>query len=239
MSAWSETLRPETLESDNLATWATWNKFAGSSIKNENITNKELAEELHKTIFKKFKKRKVHSSFTDNILGANLADMELISKFKKGFRILFCVIDIYSKYAWVFRLKGKKELQLPMILKKSLKESNCKPNRIWEDKGSEFYNRSMKSWSEKNTIEMYSTHNGERSIITEGFIRRLKNKIDKYITLISKIVYIDKLDDEVNKYNNTYHKRIKMKPVDVKPTYINSSKEINDEDPKFENWWYC
>ena len=92
----------------------------------------------------------------------------------------------------------------------------------------------MKSWLEKNGIEMYSTHNEGKSVIAERFIRTLKNKIYKYMTSISKNVYIDKLDDIVNKYNNTYHSTIKMKPVDVKSnTYIDFNKETNIKDPKF------
>ena len=82
---------------------------------------------------------------------------------------------------------------------------------------------------------MYSVHIEGKSVVAERFIRTLKNKIYKYLTTISKNVYIDKLDDIVNKYNNTYHRTIKMKPVDIKPsTYIDYSKEINDEDPKFK-----
>ena len=65
------------------------------------------------------------------------------------------------------------------------------------DKGSEFYNRSIKSWLEKNDVEMYSTHNEGKSVIAERFIRTLKNKIYKYMTSVSKNVYIDKLDDIV------------------------------------------
>ena len=82
---------------------------------------------------------------------------------------------------------------------------------------------------------MYSTHNEGRSFIAERFIRTLKNKIYKYMTSISKIVYVDKLDDIVNKYNNTYHSTTKMKLVDVESsTYIDSSKEMNNKDPKFK-----
>ena len=110
-----------------------------------------------------------------------------------------------------------------------------KPNKIWVDKGSEFYIRSMKSWPEKNDIEIYSTSKEGKYVVAEKFIRTLKNKIYEYMASISKNVYIDKLDDIVNKYNNTYHSTIKMKPVNVKSsTNINSSKEINDEDPKFK-----
>ena len=84
-------------------------------------------------------------------------------------------------------------------------------------------------------MEMYSKINEQKSVVAERFFRALKNKICKYMYSISKKVYINKLDDIVNKYNNTSHRTIKMKPVDVKSnTYINSGKEINDKDHKFK-----
>ena len=86
------------------------------------------------------------------------------------------------------------------------------------DKGREFSNRSMISWLQYNDTEMYSAHNEGKSVIAERFIRTLKKKIYKYMASVSKNVYIDKLDDKVNKYNNTYHSTIKTKPVDVKPS---------------------
>ena len=93
----------------------------------------------------------------------------------------------------------------------------------------------MKSWLEKNAIEMYSTHNEGKSVVVERFIRTLKSKIYKYMTSISKNVYIDKLDGIINKYNNTYHSTIRTKPVNVKSsTYIVSSKEVNNEGSKFK-----
>ena len=93
----------------------------------------------------------------------------------------------------------------------------------------------MKSWLVKKSIEMYSTRNEGKSVTDELFIRTLQNKIYKYMTSISKNVYIDKSDDIVTKYNNTYHSTIKMKPVDPKPsTYIDSSKEIKNKNPKFK-----
>ena len=79
-------------------------------------------------------------------------------------------------------------------------ESNRKPNKVWVDKGSEFYNRSMKSWLVKIDIEMYSTHNEGKSVVVERFVITLKNKIFKYMTSISQNVYIDKLDDIVERY---------------------------------------
>ena len=92
----------------------------------------------------------------------------------------------------------------------------------------------MKSWLEKNDIEIYSKHNEGKSVIAERFIRTLKNKSYKYITSISNNVNINTLDI-VNKYNNTYHNTTKMKPVDVKSSiYIDSSKKINKKAPKFK-----
>ena len=110
-----------------------------------------------------------------------------------------------------------------------------KPNKIWVDKGSKFCNSSFKKWLKDKDIEMYSIHNEAKSVVAERFIRTLKNKIYKYTTSISKNVYIDKLDDIVDEYNNTYHRTIKMKPIDVKDnTYIDFEKDVNDKDPKFK-----
>ena len=150
--------------------------------------------------------------------------MQLLSRYNKGIRFLFCVIDIFSKYAWVVPLKDRKGVSIVKAFQSILKQSNRKPNKIWVDKGSEFYNASFKKWLRDNDIVMYSTHNEGKSVVAERFIRTLKSKIYKYI--ISKNVYIDKLDDIVDKYNNTYHTTIKMKPIDVEyNTYINTDKE--------------
>ena len=133
-------------------------KSAGSGIKSENMLNQELAEELHKRIMRKLEKRKVNSSFKDNSWGADLAYMQLISKFNNGTRFLLCVIDIYSKSAWVIPLKDEKGITITNAFQEILDESRRTPDKVQVDKGSEFYNRSMKSWLEKNDTKMNSTH---------------------------------------------------------------------------------
>ena len=132
-------------------------------------------------------------------------------------------------------LERQKSVSIVTAFQKILKQSNKKPNKIWVDKGSEFYNASFKKWLQDNDIAMYSTHNEGKSVVAGRFIRTLKSKINKHITSISKNMYIDKLDDIVDEYNNTYHTKIKMKPINVKDnTYINTDKEINNKDPKFK-----
>ena len=99
-------------------------------------------------------------------------------------------------------------MSIANAFQKILDDSNRKPNKIWVDKGSEFYNSSFKNWLKDNDIEMYSIHNEGKSVVADKFIRTLKTKTYKYMTSISKNVYIDKLDDIVNKNNNTYHRTI-------------------------------
>ena len=113
--------------------------------------------------------------------------MQLINQFDKRICFLLCVIDIFSKYAWIIPLKDKKGITITNAFQNILKESNRTSNKIWVDKGNEFYNRSVKSWLEKNDIEMYSTHNEVKSVVAERYIRTLKNKIYKYVTSISKM----------------------------------------------------
>ena len=100
------------------------------------------------------KKLQVYLSFKDNIWGADLVDMQLTSKFNKGICLWLCIIDIFSKYAWVAPLKNKKGITITNAFQHFLDEAIRKPNKIWVDKGSEFYNRSMKLWLEKDNIEM-------------------------------------------------------------------------------------
>ena len=134
--------------------------------------------------------------------------MQSLSKYNKGIKYLLCAIDLFSKYAWVIPIKDKKGASIVNAFKKIISEGR-KPNKIWVDQGSEFYNQSFKDFLKINNIEMYSTYNEGKSVIAEGFIRTLKNKIFKHMAAISKNVYFDVLDDIVDKYNNTVHRTIK------------------------------
>ena len=115
--------------------------------------NKQLADELHKPIIRNFKRKKVYSPFKDNIWGVNLADMQLISRYNKGIKNLLCAIDVFSKYAWVVPLEKKKGQSIVEGLKKkklnssgNALHSKRKPNKIWVEQGSEFYNDVFKKF---------------------------------------------------------------------------------------------
>ena len=116
--------------------------------------------------------------------------MQLISKFNKGFTFLLWVINIFSKYPWFVLLKDKKGVKKKIIRKQK---------KVRVDKDNEFYNNSFRKWLQDNDIVVYSTYNEGKSVVAAArFIRTLKNKIYKYMTSISKNVYIDKLNDIVN-----------------------------------------
>ena len=117
-------------------------------------------------------------------------------------------------------MKEKEGTTIVNAFQKILNNSKRKPNKIWVDEGSEFYNTHFKKWLKDNKIEMYSTRNKGKYVVTERFIRTLKTKIYKHLTTVSK---------------NTYHRTIKMKPIDVKSdSFAEYNEESNEKGPKFK-----
>ena len=197
--------------------------------------NEQLANELHKPIIRKLKKRKLHSAHIDEIWAADLANMQLLSKKNKEIRYLLCVVDLFSRYTFVIPLKSKTGSAIVDAFEEILNKTGRKPNKIWIDQGKEFYNKDMKRWLVDRGIDIYSTYNEGKSVIAERFIRTLKNKLYKYMTAISSDVYYDALDGIVDKYNNTYHNNIKKKPVDVTNNdYEGYVYEFDEKKPLFK-----
>ena len=122
-----------------------------------------------------------------------------------------------------------------MHFKKFLDSSNRKPNKIWVGQGGDFYKNLFKRFLKINNIEIYSTYNEGKSVVTESFTRTLKNKIFNHMTAVSKNVHFDVLHDIVNNYNNTVHRSIKMKPIDVTSDfYAEYDEDSNEKDPEFK-----
>ena len=115
----------------------------------------------------------------------------------------------FSKYAWVVPIKDKRRISIVNAFQKIISKGR-KPNKIWVDQGGEFYNKLFKRFLKINNTEMYSTYNEGKSVVADRFIRTLKNKILKHMTAVSKNIYVDVLDDIVNKYNNTVHRKMKQ-----------------------------
>ena len=168
--------------------------------------------------------------------------MQSLSKYNKGIKYILCPINFFSKYAWVIPIKDKKGTGIVNASKKIISEKSeaeskgqRKPNKIWVDQGSEFDNKSFKDFLKINNIEMHSTYNEGKPVVAERFTRTLKNKFFKHRTAISRNIYLDELDDIVNKCNNTVHRTIKTKPIDVTDDYYaECNEDFNKKNPKFK-----
>ena len=169
-----------------------------------------LAEELHKPVKRKFRKRRVLVSGIDKIWAADLADMGALSKENEGVNFLLLVIDTFSKYGWIVPLKNKKAQTIVKALKEIFKESGRRPDKLWTDKGTEFFNKNV-----KDLVYLYATENEEKSSIAERWIRTMKENMFKYFTDNNTNKYIDVLPDLVEDYNNTVHSSTKFTPVEA------------------------
>ena len=139
-----------------------------------------------------------------------------------------------SKYDWVVPIKDKKWTSIVNAFKKIISKKH-KPHKIWVYQGSEFHNNTFKDFLKITNIEMYSICNEGKSVVAERFIRTLKNKIFKHMRAIKTNIYFDVLDDHANKCNNTVHRTIKIKPIEITPDYyVESNEDFNRKDPKFK-----
>ena len=170
----------------------------------------QLSKEIHKPRRKNFQRRKVIVYDIDDVWGADLVDMQEWADKNKGFKYMLTVIDVFSKYAYVVKLKTKKGLEMKKAFRKLFK--NGKPKNLWVDKGSEFYNKDVKKFLKDNKVNMYSTYGDSKSAVVERFNRTLKEKMWKKFTERQTRVWIDMIDDLVGNYFNTMHSTIGFKP---------------------------
>ena len=183
-------------------------------IKKNSRWSDALAEELHKPVTRKFKKRIVYARGVDKIWAADLVDMKAFAQENKGVKYLLTVLDVFSKYGWIVPLKTKTGVEVANALRQIFEER--KPEKLWVDKGKEFYNKDVKSLT-----DIYSTENEEKSSVVERWNRTMKEKMFKYFSANNTRKYIDVLDEMVKNYNETVHSSIKMTPIEA-------SKEKNE-----------
>ena len=162
-------------------------KSSGKGIANE--PNYQLENELHKPIIRKFKKRKLYSSFRDNIWDVDLADMQSLGKYNKGNKYLLCVIDLFSKYAWVVPIKDKTGTSIVNAFKKAISEWR-KPNKIRVDQSSAFYNNSFKDFLKKITLSCIQHTMKENMLLLRDLLQRWKTKFLSTWQLFQKMLLL-------------------------------------------------
>ena len=173
-----------------------------------------LANELHKPIKKKFKKRYVFVRNVDDIWAADLIDLRSHSKENGGFKYVLMVIDVFSKYGWAVPLKTKTGVAVTDALESIFKDHT--PKKLWVDQGNEFYNQVLEPVLKKHDIQIYSTHNDEKCSVVERWNRTIKTQLWKYFTANGTYQYTDVLQALINKYNTTVNRSTKFTPTDAR-----------------------
>ncbi len=178
------------------------------------VWTSRLANELHKPIKRKFKKRYVFVRNVDDIWAADLIDLRSHSGVNGGYKYVLMVIDVFSKYGWAVPLKFKTAKCVTEALE-TLFEKHT-PKKLWVDEGKEFYNQNLEPVLKKHDIQIYSTHNDEKCSVVERWNRTIKTQLWKYFTANGTYKYTDILQELIDKYNNTVNRSTKFTPVDAR-----------------------
>ena len=181
-----------------------------------NVQNgkKQLAKELLKTKRRRFAHRKVFATNVDSIWTADLLDIHQYARQNKGYKFILVVLDIFSRYARARPLKDKTGSNVASALQEIMTQT--RPDKIWSDRGTEFYNTTVVNLLKSNKIELYSTHNEPKAAIAERFIRTLREKIESNFILTQSTVWYDILPELIREYNHSYHRSIGMSPEDAR-----------------------
>lgn len=178
------------------------------------MTKRQIVEELHRGARKNFKRRRTVIKGYNETFQADLVEMIPYSKENKNFKYILTVIDTFSKFAWAFPIKTKTGVEVTQEFEKILKTGSI-PKNLHTDMGKEFFNKSFKSLMEFHNINHYTTFSTKKAAIVERFNRTLKNKMWKMFSFEGSYKWLNTLQKLVDEYNNTVHRTIKMKPVDV------------------------
>lgn len=181
------------------------------------MVKQQIVNEIHKAARRNFPRRSVILKGIHDLWQADLMDMQNLKKYNKGYNFILVVIDCFSKFAWAEPLKSKNKFDVSRAFEHILFNSRNNPANLQTDMGTEFYNITFQTLIKKHKINHYSSFSTKKASIVERLIRTLKNKLYKYFSLNGNYKWIGSpLEDTLKRYNNTKHRTIQFKPVDVK-----------------------
>lgn len=186
------------------------------------MSRKQVVEELHKYKRKNFLRRKVILKGIDDLFQADLVEMILFKHENKNYKYILTVIDCFSKFAWGIPLKDKTAIEVTNAMKNIFNSSGRIPKNLQTDLGKEFYNKIFKNLMTEFKINHYSSFTHLKSSIVERFNRTLKEKMWKRFSAQGSYKWLNLIDELVDEYNNTKHRTINMKPIDVNSTKISN-----------------
>ena len=176
---------------------------------------KEIAKEIFSPVIKKFQRIQIQTHYKDECWSIDLIDRSSLSKYNKNYKFIFTIIDNHTKYAWAIPLKDKSGRSTTTAFKSLIEKARRKPDKIWSDRGKEFYNKTFLDFLKQNEIQIYSTNSDLKAVFVERFNRTLLDLIKKPMYTDGKACWLNHLDTAMEKYNNRVHGTTKMTPFEM------------------------
>ena len=198
---------------------------------------KDIAKEIFSPVIKKFDRIKIIPHYKDECWSIDLIDRSSLSKYNKNYKFIFTIIDNHTKDAWAIPLKDKSGNSTTTALKSLIEKAKRKPEKIWSDRGKEFYYKTFLDFLKEQNFHIYSTNSDLKAVFVERFNRTLLDLIKKPMYIEGKACWLNHLDAAMEKYNNRVHGTTKMTPFEMvtNTNKINNIKiNKNEKRPKFQ-----
>ena len=189
---------------------------------------KEIVKEIFSPVIKKFQRVQIQTHYKDECWSIDLIDKTILANYNKNYKFIFTIIDNHTKYAWAIPLKDKSGKSTTNALKNLIEKENRKPDKIWSDRGKEFYNKTFLNFLKENQIQIYSTNSDLKAVFVERFNRTLLDLIKEPMYIEGKACWLNHLENALDKYNNRVHGTTKMTPIEM-------STKTNTKPPKSNN----
>ena len=208
---------------------------------NQNKTefSKAITRELFSPVIRKFQRIQIQTHYKDECWSIDLIDRSSLSKYNKNYKFILTIIDNHTKYAWAIPIKDKSGKSTTIAFKKLVETSKRKPQKVWSDRGKEFYNTTFLHYLKEQNIQIYSTNSDLKAVFVERFNRTLLDLIKEPMYIEGKGNWLNHLDAALQKYNNRVHGTTKTTPNKMSfcaaslYTIPNDSKKI-PKFPKFQ-----
>ena len=193
----------------------------------------KIAKEIFSPVVKKFDRIQIQTHYKDECWSIDLIDRSSLAKYNKNYKFIFTIIDNHTKFAWAIPLKDKSGKSTTTAFKKLIETSKRKPEKVWSNRGKEFYNKTFLDFLKQNEIQIYSTHSDLKAVFVERFNRTLLDLIKEPMYIEGKACWLNHINSALDKYNNRVHTTTRMtpfeasnKPIDP-PTFVNKPKQPN------------
>ena len=179
------------------------------------LRKKEIAKEIFSPVITKFQRIQIQTHYKDECWSIDLIDRSSLSKYNKNHKFIFTIIDNHTKYAWAIPLKDKSGKSTTTAFKKLIETSMRKPQKVWSDRGKEFYNQTFLHFLKEQNIQVYSTNSDLKAVFVKRFNRTLLDLIKEPMCIEGKGNWLNHINNALDKYNNRIHGTTKMTPFEM------------------------